>query len=180
MKINVKKKLSKRERYAIYAACSTIGLFIILQFIIFPVTDKRKRLERALEVKINTLNEMRILKSEYEEINKHADISKINFNNREKGFTLFSFLDKLSGQAGLKDHIIYMKPSTSNSKNGSYKLSQVELKLKAINLKQLTSYLYMIETSKNIVFVRRLSVTESTKPEGFIDVVMQVETYETW
>lgn len=122
---------------------------------------------------------MQILKTEYETLNRQNDLSKINFNRRDRGFTLFSFLDRLSGQAGIKDHITYMKPSTAGSKDNAYKLSQVELKLKAVNLKQLASYLYMIETSKNMIFVKRLSVTQSSKPEGFIDVIMQVETYES-
>ena len=119
------------------------------------------------------------LKSEYDTLNRQTDLSKINFNKRDRGFTLFSFLDRLSGQAGIKDHITYMKPTTTGGKNNAYKLSQVELKLKSVNLKQLTSYLYMIETSKNMIFIKRLSVTQSSKPEGFIDVILQVETYES-
>lgn len=178
MKLNLKKTLSKRERYAIYAACLFVGIFVVSQFIVSPLINKKKRLIRDLDVKTKILSEMQVLKSEYEALNKQADMTSIDFNKREKGFTLFSFLDKLSGQAGIKDHINYMKPSTTNAKDGSFKLSQVELKLKAIDLKQLTSYLYMIETSENMVFVKRLSVAQSTNPDGFIDVVMQVETYE--
>ncbi len=179
MRLGIKKKLSKRERLSIYAAISVIGIFTIMQLTVFPLIDKRNRLSRAFEAKTRALQEMRVFKSEYDTLNKQADLSKINFSNREKGFTLFSFLDRLSGQAGIKDHITYMKPSTATSKNGLYKLSQVELKLQTINLKQLTSYLYMIETSKNIVFVKRISITQTGKPEGFINVVMQVETFET-
>lgn len=119
------------------------------------------------------------MKEEYEAINKQSDLSKVNLSNREKGFTLFSFLDKLSGQAGIKDHIEYMKPSSNPSDDGSCKLSQVELKIGTINLKQLTSYLHMIETSENSVFVKRISISQTTKPEGFIEVIMLVETIET-
>lgn len=177
MKFNIKKNLSKRERYAIYAAMGAVGIFLFVQFLVFPVLDKRDRLSKELKAKNRAFEEMRLLKTEYDAINKQSDLSKINFKNREKGFTLFSFLDKLSGQVGIKPNIDYMKPSSTTSKNGSRKLSQVELKLKGINLRQLTSYLYRIETSKNIVFVKRLSISRSTKPEGFIDVVLQVETF---
>lgn len=178
MKLNIKKKLSKREKFSLVAACAALGIFIVWQLMVSPLLHSKKRLERNLEAKTGILTEMRLLKAEHDAAGSQADISKINFGNREKGFTLFSFLDKLSGEAGIKDHIAYMKPSTTNPKDQSYKLSQVEIKLSAINLKQLTSYLYMIETSKNMVFVKRISVDQSSKPEGFIDVVMQVETYE--
>ena len=178
MKFNFK-TLSKREQYAVYTAGVVIVLFILFQLIIFPLAEKRKRLVRSIDVKTRMLQEMQNLTNEYGTLNQQSDISKINFKDRESGFTLFSFLDRLSGQAGVKNNITYMKPSTTTGKNTSYKLSQVELKLVAVNLKQLASYLYMIETSKNMIFIKRLSVTQSAKPEGFIDVIMQVETYES-
>jgi len=179
MKINFKKKLSKREKYSIYAALGVIALFMIIQFIVSPVIDKKKRLLRSLDVKAKTFREMVVLKEEYDSIDKQANLSNFNLSKREKGFTLFSFLDKLSGQAGIKDRIEYMKPSSNPSEDGSYKLSQVELKIQAINLKQLTSYLHMIETSENIVFIKRISISQTVKPEGFIEVIMLVETIET-
>jgi general secretion pathway protein M len=179
MEFHLKKKLTRRERYAVYAAGIAVLVFLLLQFIAFPLVENRKRLEKSLAIKTKTLQEMQRLKSEYEALNGQSAFSGIDFSQREKGFTLFSFLDKLSGQAGIKDHITYMKPSDTGGETGEYKLSQVELKIKALNLKQLATYLYMIETSKNRVFVKRLSLTQSSNPDGFIDVVLQVETYET-
>jgi len=86
-------------------------------------------------------------------------------------------LDQLAGEAGIKDHIAYMKPSKSRPKNSPYNLSMVELKLQGISIKQLTPYLYMVETSKNMVFIRRISITKTGK-EGMIDAILQVETFE--
>ncbi|MFO7965296.1 MAG: hypothetical protein R6U50_15335 [Desulfobacterales bacterium] len=176
MTINLKKRISKRERYALYAAVFVIGAFVLIQFIVTPMMNKKTRLIRELDIKTKTLVEMQQLKAEYEALNRGADMAAINFENRDEGFTLFSFLDRLSGRAGIKAHITYMKPTTVKEEH--FTLSQVELKLKAINLKQLTTYLYMIETSKNMVFVRRLSIAQSSNPQGYIDVIMQVETFE--
>jgi general secretion pathway protein M len=172
------KNMTKRERQAVFLAIVALILFFILQVLIFPYQDKKETLKRQVAQKTKDLEEMRVLKTQYENQNKTADLAQINFDRREKDFTLFSFLDKLSGETGIKDHITYMKPSSSESKNGPYTISQVELKLKAVTLKQLTEYLYGVETSGNIMFVRRLTVDQSVKPEGYIDVVMQVETYE--
>ena len=72
-----------------------------------------------------------------------------------------------------------MKPSTSVRKNSPYKISKVEIKLKGLTLQQLTSYLHMVETSKNIVRIKKLSISKTGKQEGFIDAVLQVETSET-
>ena len=172
------KKLTRREKYLLYAVSGAIGLFIIAQFIVLPVFDKHKRLERTLQVKTKILQEMISLKSEYDAIVQKADVSKVRYENREKGFTLFSFLDKLSGNAGIKDRITYMKPSTLVQKNSPYKTSKVEMKLKGLTLQQLTTYLHMVETSKNMVYVNRLSISKDSKQEGVIDAVLQVETSE--
>lgn len=172
------KKLTKRERYSIYALSGAIFVFIIIQFIVFPSIDKRKRLVRELQVKTNVLSEMMTLKSDYGEIEKSTRSASARFAGREKGFTLFSFLDKLTGEAGIKEYVTYMKPSTTVQKDSPYKISQVEMKIQGLTLQQLTTYLYMVETSQNMVRVRRLSIVKAGKPEGFIDAVLQVETIE--
>ena len=172
------RKLTRREKYSIYAASGVICLFVLIHFIVFPTVGKRERLKRTLQVKTKILEEMIALKSEYDAINKKTDLSKVHFAGRETGFTLFSFLDKLTGEAGIKDHITYMKPSTSVQKNRPYKISKVEMKLQGLTLQQLTSYLHMVETSKNMVRIKRLSISKTGKQEGFIDAVLQVETSE--
>jgi general secretion pathway protein M len=172
------KKLTKRERYAIYALSGAVLLFMLIQFIVFPSIDKRKRLRRILQIKEGILSEMIALKSDFEAIEKRTNLAKVRSENREKGFTLFSFLDRLTGKAKVKEYVTYMKPSTTVQKNNSYKISQVEMKFKGLTLQQLTTYLHMIETSKNIVYVKRLSILKTGKQEGFVDAVLQVETVE--
>ena len=172
------KKLTRREKHSLYAASGIICLFIIMQFIVLPVFNKQDRLKRSLKVKTEILQNMIALKSEHDAIIQRTDLSKGHFENRAKGFTLFSFLDKLSGKAGVKDHITYMKPSTTVQKNSPYKISRVEMKLRGLTLQQLTVYLHMVETSKNRVNVKRLSISKTGKQEGFIDAVLQVETSE--
>jgi general secretion pathway protein M len=172
------KKRTKREKYAIYALSGAAVLFILIQFIIFPTIDKRKRLKRTLQVKENFLSEMINLRSEYDTVEKKTNLAKASFENREKDFTLFSFLDGLTGKARIKEYVTYMKPSTTVQKNNSYKISQVEMKFKGLTLEQLTTYLHMVETSKNMVNVKRLSISKTGKQEGFVDAVLQVETVE--
>jgi general secretion pathway protein M len=172
------KKLTKREKYAIYALSGAILLFILIQFIVFPSIDKRKRLQRTLQVKEEILLEMITLKSDYDAIEKRTNLAKVHFENREKSFTLFSFLDSLTGKARIKEYVTYMKPSTTVQKNNLYKISLVEIKFKGLTLQQLTTYLHMVETSKNMVHIKRLSISKTGKQEGFIDAVLQVETVE--
>ena len=172
------KKLARREKYSIYALSGVICLFVVFQFIVFPFLDKKEHLKRTLRAKTDILEKMTALQSEYNTIKKRTELSKSNFAKRDTGFTLFSFLDKLTGKAGIKNHVTYMKPSTSVQKNSPFKISQVEMKLQGLTLQQLTSYLHMVETSKNMVNIKRLSISKTGKLENLIEAVLQVETAE--
>lgn len=172
------KKLTRREKYAICAALVASGLFVFFQFMVFPHIEKKKRLARVVKVKTEILQEIAALKSEYEAIQEKNDQSNNRFRKREKDFTLFSFLDKLSGRAGIKKNITYMKPSTTVQKNSPYKISQVEMKLQGLTLQQLTTYLHMVETSRNMIYINKLSIIKTGKDKGFVDAVLQVETAE--
>jgi general secretion pathway protein M len=91
---------------------------------------------------------------------------------------LFSFLDRLAGESGIKDQISYMKPSKTVQKNSPYKISRVEMKLDAITLEQLTNYLHGVETSKNMVDIKKISISKKDKKQGLLTAVLQVETVE--
>jgi general secretion pathway protein M len=52
------------------------------------------------------------------------------------------------------------------------------MKLDNITLEQLAKYLYGVETSKNIVMVKKVSISKQEKKQGLINVILQVETVE--
>lgn len=171
-------KLNKREKYAVYAASGFICLFVLMQWVVFPFIDNRQRLTRMLQVKTSVLEDMGTLKSDYEAIKKEVDLSKVRYAKRQQRFTLFSFLDKLAGETGIKDHITYMKPSTSTQKDSRYKISLVEMKFQGVTLEQLTLYLHRVETSENMASLKRISITREGKKDGYINVVLQVEALD--
>jgi general secretion pathway protein M len=172
------KKLNRREKYIIYTAGCLVGLLIFVQFVVTPFFENRKQMQRSLQAKKVELEEMRRLQAEHQALQEKLQLSKVRFSKREKGFTLFSFLDQLAGQAGIKDRISYMKPSKTVQKNSNYKISRVEMKLDDITLEQLTKYLYGVETSKNMVMVKKVSISKKEKKQGLINVILQVETME--
>jgi len=169
------KKLSRREKYSVYLAVTALGIFIVLQAVVFPFFDKRTALKRSLTAGSVMLDEMIQWKAEYEALKTNAALSSENFGKRERNFTLFSFLDREAGAVNIKDNIAYMRPSTKDDQTGQYKISTVELKIQSLTVKQLVAYLHRIETSKNVVTVKRISITRQSTAEGFIDAVLQVE-----
>jgi general secretion pathway protein M len=171
-------KLSKREKLALAAVAVVVVLFLFAQYGVTPFLERRDRLERSLAVKTDMLRQMRALSAEYESGRKASAAAKARFAAREGGFTLYSFLDRLSGKVGVKAKVAYMKPSSTADREGQFKVTKVEMKLKGVTLAQITSYLHLVETSKNMVFVRRLSLVKAGKRGDSIDATLLVETYE--
>jgi len=172
------KKLNRRDKYIVYGVGCLLGLLIIVQFIIRPFFDNRKRLERTLQTRKVELEQMRELQADYKALKGRMQLSQVRVNKRQEGFTLNSFLVQAAGQVGIKDRISSMKPTTTAQKNSNFKVSRVEMKLDAISLEQLTAFLHGVETSPNMVMVKKLSVSKKDKKEGLINVIMQVETIE--
>jgi len=105
--------LNKREKIAVTGAAVFLSLFVIIQLIIVPVFEKRDDLRKQVVERQDNLLDMKILRSEYFTMKEKVKSSQQGLNQRTANFTLFSFLDRLAGDTGLKDHIAYMKPSTS-------------------------------------------------------------------
>lgn len=171
--------LNKREKIAVFAAIVFLSVFVLTQLIVLPVIEKRDALKNKLDAKKSTFSEMQELRMEYLSMQQKIESSKQNFSKRSSGFTLFSFLDTLAGETGLKDRIVYMKPSSTLEESSGLKISRVEMKLAEITMQDLTSYLFKVEASDNIVIVKRLSITKAGKASGLISAVLQVETVES-
>jgi general secretion pathway protein M len=170
-------KLARREKYFVSAAALCLAIFFLFQFLIFPFFETRRRLQRGVRAKEDGLKEIVRLSSEYHRYRKASQGIKQILAGRKEGFTLFSFLEKSAGDAGVKAHIKYMKPSVSTG-TGPYKESLVEMKLEAITLQQLIGYLYRIESPNDVVSIKRISIQENTKKSGFLDAVLQVFTFQ--
>jgi general secretion pathway protein M len=172
------KKLNRREKYIVYGVGCFLAVLIIVQFVVRPFFASKNKLERDLQTKKAQLGQMRALQAEHQELKGKMQLSQVRVSQRSKGFTLNSFLVQQAGQVGIKDRISSMKPSKTVQKNSRFKISRVEMKLDAITLEQLTTYLHGVETSKNMVMVKKLSISKQDKKQGLINVILQVETVE--
>lgn len=170
--------LQRRERIALYVAAAVLGIFIVLQLIVFPILDRGDRLRRQIESKQKMLEEMQLLQAEYRSLTMNSNSNEAQLKRRARGFRLFSFLDGLAGQGGIKSNIIYMKPSTANLKNSPYDLSTVEMKINSLTMEQLLKFLHGVESSPNMVWVKRISISRGEKEEDLLNAVLQVETYQ--
>jgi type II secretory pathway component PulM len=168
-------ELRKRDRNALMVAAAALVLFAAVQFLVFPMFDRRDVLKRRVEAAEKQLEEMALLRAEYLAISaRSAESSQKSVHGKD--FSLFSLMENYAGSSGIKDSIAYIKPSTVEKKGAAYKVARVEMKLEKIALNQLVSFLYQVETSDSGVNISRMSVSKTSKPEGLLDAVIQAET----
>lgn len=177
-KINLA-KLNKREKYIVLGIGTLLVLFIVVQVIVRPLFTRNHRLQNQLKIQTAELTAMQKQRAEYEGLQATSRSSIARFNQRGEGFTLYKFMNRLAGEAGIKENIKSMKPTTTEQKGSRYKISRVDMRIESITLAQLTDYLHRVETSANMVNIKKMSVTKKEDKEGLLTAVLQVETLET-
>lgn len=176
--MNLLNKLNRRELLVVGIGALVLIVFLTVLFGIYPLIDKRSRLNRQLASGKIRLTEMVSLQSEYETIAAHKKIMAERAQDRPADFSLFALIDKLAGSTGLKKNIVYMKPYVVGDKEGAPKRSRVELKLKGVTIDQFSRLLYRVENAPELVEVPRISIHKKKAETGFLEIVMQVETIE--
>ncbi len=165
--------LSRRDKVALIIGGSLLLVFVVVQFVLLPLVDKRKRLRKAIASRELAVTEMRDMQVQYGLLHEQSDGLEEQLTRRNVNFSLFSFLEKMATETKIKDHIAYLKPSTVTGE-GVLRQVLVEMKLQTIGLKQLVSFLQRIESPENVVTIKRISIQENKKAKGTLDVIMQV------
>lgn len=177
-KINLA-KLNKREKYIVFGVAAILALFIVVQVIVRPLFARNDRLQRELKAKTAALTKMQKMKAEYEGLQATTRMSSARFDQREKGWTLYKFMNRLASETGIKGNIKSMKPTTTEQPGSPYKISRVDMRLESVTLVQLTDYLHRVETSTGAISVRKMVITKKDDKENLLSAVLQVETLES-
>jgi general secretion pathway protein M len=173
-------KLARREKILVYLTLILIIGIVGVQFVVFPFIDERDRLKANVGYKSKALTELYALKREYDVVQQKANAAKEKMAKRQQNFSLYSFLEKVASEAGLKSHVEKMQDnSAKKDKDSPYKVASVEMKLKDVTLEQLTPFLYKIEKSRNNLTIGKIVITDQKKNEGYINVSLIVMTIET-
>lgn len=164
-------KLAKRERLLLIGGIALLLLLIFFQ-LLSSGHKRMKTLERVNRELEKDLEEMYHLQNRYLILKEKLKLFDERVTSRPANFTLFSHLENLASQAGIKERIDYLKPEETEV-GERYRKSLVRVKLKGITLEQLTRYLYSIESSPRSLEIRRLHVVPK---QGLLNVTFEVFT----
>jgi general secretion pathway protein M len=145
-----------RERLFLGGAGAVLVLFLLFKFAIDPLFKRSTDLDRQIVTARRQLVELHTMQQEYQR--QKTVVDTINSQlKRQQNFAIFSRLEEFAGQTGIRNKILYMKPTVSTPSE-MYNEESVEVKMEGVTLEQLVRYLHHIENSPQLLKIKRLEI----------------------
>jgi general secretion pathway protein M len=169
-------KLGRREKLVIIVGGVAVALLLFYRFGLSPALERLRMLDRLVAIKERDLHQMKGLQETYLAQKRLMEEVNRSLAQRGQDFAIFSFLEELANNTGIKNNIMYMKPALTTP-GELFRESSVEMRLEGVALQQLTRYLYDIERAPQLLRVRRMHIKPRPANPDQLDVTFQVSTF---
>ena len=149
---------------------------LFVQFAVFPYLDARHKVKGAIAGSEKTLRELAGLGGEFTVLRERQAEIRRAIERRPPDFNLFSDLERRAAEAGVKTNIRSITPLKTIAV-GPYEEASVEIRLNKMTMRQLTDFLYKMESREDAVRIRRMSVEKTREDPGYLNVQIQAHTY---
>lgn len=166
-------RLSDRERLIVVVsgvALITLSILIFFGSMIGSINRLERRIARESEV-VQTIERLKV-----EYAKSRTDVGRLESVVRRtpSTFSLSSHLESIAQQYNIKPESMSPKPVPPIE---LYREVQVEVKIGKVNLRELTDYLYSIESSNQIIRVNSISIKPNSKNPAFLNAVFSVSAF---
>ena len=170
-------KLDEKQRYLVAGAGAIVLIALVLELAVFPFWEARTKLSKSIQTSQKKLSELRILDAEFTA--QEAAIVKLKqaMAARGAGFTLFAYLEKKATQANVRGRIKQMN-SAKGMQTASLEESLIDMKLEKITVKQLTDFLYYVESPADLVTVKKVSVSKMKESPEYLNAQLQISSIQ--
>ena len=154
--MNFWQQLQPRERLFLGGGVAVLVLFLFFKVAIDPLFKHSADLDRQIISARRQLAELRTMQQEYQRQKSVVDTIN-NQLKQQQNFAIFSRLEEFAGQTGIRNKILYMKPTVSTPSE-VYNEESVEIKMEGVTLEQLVRYLHQVENSPQLLKIKRLEI----------------------
>jgi len=154
--MNFWQQLQPRERLFLGGGVAVLVLFLFFKVAIDPLFKHSADLDRQIVTARRQLAELRTMQQEYQRQKSVVDTIN-NQLKKQQNFAIFSRLEEFAGQTGIRNKILYMKPTVSTPSE-VYNEESVEIKMEGVTLDQLVRYLHQVENSPQLLKIKRLEI----------------------
>lgn len=167
-------RLEPRERIILLAGVLILtGLFFWL-LLLNPYLSRMQSLDRQIEGQRRNLERVESLRQEIEQLRQQ--LAGIESAGRP-GRPLFSQVENLTAQMGLREQLLSMRPQPE-SVQGGFRQQSVEIRLERVTLSQLVGFLHAAEYRSSGIQVRSLRVRPRFDDRSRLDVNLVLMSLE--
>jgi general secretion pathway protein M len=170
-------QLTKSQKQTVIVGLVFAAAAVLVQFAVFPYFDARQKTMGAIAASEKTLRELANLSAEYGILRQRSEEIRRVIERRPPGFALFSYLEKRAADTGVKTNIKSIN-SLKSAQQGAYEETAVEIRLDKLTMKQLTDFLYRVESREDLVRIRKMSIGKMKESPEYLSVLIQAFTYQ--
>lgn len=171
-------KLDEKQRYLVAGAGALVLIALILELAVFPFWAAKTKLAKSIQSNQKKLNEMTVLDAEFTA--QEGAMAKLSSAMSARGadFTLFAYLEKKATQANVRGRIKQMN-SSKGIQSTSMEESLIDMKLEKITVKQLTDFLYYVESPADLVSVKKITVNKMKESPEYLNAQLLISSFQT-
>jgi type II secretory pathway component PulM len=171
-------KLDAKQRKLVAGAAMLVLIVLILEIAVFPFWAAKEKLAKAIQVNQKKLNELSKLDAEFTLQEAAMAKTKSALSARSADFTLFAYLEKKATQANVRGRIKQMN-SSKGIQSISLEESLIDMKLEKITIKQLTDFLYFVESPADLVKIKKVTINKMKESPEYLNAQLQISSFQT-
>lgn len=171
-------KLARRELALITLGFVFLAVAAFYLLAVAPALSRQQALAALIEEKAGDIRRMEALQQEWSDFQRKRAEAEQVLERRGQGFTLLTYMERISREVGVADRIQYIKPVNFPEAEGPMQPTGIELRYERLDIKELVNFLYRVEQSRNLLRVDRIKIQPSVEAgRRSLEVTLQVNTY---
>ena len=171
-------KLDAKQRKLVTGAAILVLIALILEIAVFPFWEAKAKLTKAIEVNQKKLSEISKLDAEFTLQEAAMARTKNALSARSADFTLFAYLEKKATQANVRGRIKQMN-SSKGIQSISLEESLIDMKLEKMTIKQLTDFIYFVESPADLVKIKKITINKMKESPEYLSAQLQISSFQT-
>lgn len=172
MKTNL--SFGTKEKVIIIFIICAVGLILLTQFYALPAIAKMKKLSKAIPAREADLIKLVKIRDDYFDIKDKMAWINTALQKRGPHFELLTFLEELAKKCQIDNKIVAMRPM--NHPSSLPNEITVEIDIDNLATEELTNYLFEIEHSGKLLYLKKTNIRSTFGREKYIRVSLQVST----
>jgi general secretion pathway protein M len=167
--------LSQREKIILLLGALVVLGTLLFLGVIDPYRGAMARLDSQIASRQRQVRQVQAMRDEF--LALQGQKAQVDARmTRAKSFSLFSFVENVTGQVATKENLVYMRPQPASVQE-DVREESVEIKLEKIRLDQLIRLLYAIDSADAYLQVKNLRVKTRFDDHSLLDAVMTISSY---